>query len=189
MTIHRLEPGQGTVTQTFSRDAPPVLTIDPGDTLIVRTLDARGSLSRPRDPQSPQMFVPRLGHCLTGPIAIRGAEPGMTLAVHLTSFCPTRWGWTRAQAAEETPAFLVWDLDPDGLTGTTGGIRVGLAPFLGVIGMPPDLPGEHPTTPPPFRRGMRRTCHSCEPDASGFGLVSRFLTPPVVADHRRCPSV
>lgn len=158
MTIHRLEPEQGTVTQTFSRDAPPVLTIDSGDTLIVRTLDARGSLSRPRDPRSPQMFVPRLGHCLTGPIAIRGAEPGMTLAVHLTSFCPTRWGWTRAQAAEGTPAFLVWDLDPDGLTGTTGGIRVGLAPFLGVIGMPPDLPGEHPTTPPRTLGGGNIDC-------------------------------
>src|ERR1700692_4374904 len=46
MAVHRLEPTPETVTQFFSRDTPAVLTVDPGDTLVVQTLDARGHASR-----------------------------------------------------------------------------------------------------------------------------------------------
>ena len=29
------------------------------------------------------MFTPSRGHCLAGPIEVRGAEPGQVLAVHI----------------------------------------------------------------------------------------------------------
>jgi acetamidase/formamidase len=45
-------------------------------------------------------------------------------------------------------AFLVWDLNPDRLTGAWGRMTTSLAPFLGVIGMPPAEPGEYSTEPP-----------------------------------------
>jgi acetamidase/formamidase len=172
MALHRLEPTPETVTQSFSRDTPAVLTVDPGDTLAVRTLDARGYLERPGRPgsETPQMFASRRGHCLTGPVAIRGAEPGTTLAVHLISMRPGRWGWTEAGAARndlnralrvtgETPARLLWDLDPGELAGVSDcGLAVSLAPFLGVIGMPPDEPGEHSTIPPRAHGGGNIDC-------------------------------
>jgi acetamidase/formamidase len=172
MAVHRLEPAPQTVTQFFSRDTPAVLTVDPGDTLVVRTLDARGYLERPErpGPGTPQMFADRRGHCLAGPVAIRGAEPGSTLAVHLMSLRPGQWGWTEAGSPDddlnhalrvtgEGPAFLLWDLDPGELVGVSDcGLATSLAPFLGVIGMPPDEPGEHSTTPPRARGGGNIDC-------------------------------
>ena len=105
------------------------------------------------------MFNPRRGHCLAGPIAVRGAEPGMTLAVQLRSVRPAAWGFTEAGAHHTDlnhrlgvtggpTAFLVWDLDADELTATCGVATTRVAPFLGVIGMPPAEPGEYSTEPP-----------------------------------------
>jgi acetamidase/formamidase len=38
----------------------------------------------------------RSGHCLTGPIAVRGAVPGDVLAVRFVSLRPDAWGYTVA---------------------------------------------------------------------------------------------
>ena len=162
MAGHRLDPTPDTVTDVFSPGKPPVLTVDPGDTLTVRTLDASGYLERQRTPgeKQPTMFAEARGHCLAGPIAIRGAEPGAMLAVHLVGLRPDDWGWTVAAArdnplnrrlgiADGPPAWLLWDLDPEARTARNDrGLTVGLAPFLGVIGTTPAGPGEHSTIPP-----------------------------------------
>lgn len=172
MAIHRLEPTPDTVTQYFSRDTPPVATVDPGDTLVVRSLDAWGHLERPArlGAGGRYMFPDRRGHCLTGPVAVRGAEPGMTLAVSLISLRPASWGWTGAGVRpghintgvgipEGRPAYLEWELDPGTLAGVNNhGLATGLAPFLGVIGMPPGEPGEHSTTPPRPHGGGNIDC-------------------------------
>ncbi|HEY6495355.1 MAG TPA: acetamidase/formamidase family protein, partial [Trebonia sp.] len=44
----------------------------------------------------------RRGHCLTGPIAVRGAVPGEVLAVRFISLRPDTWGYTHA-AGNDTP--------------------------------------------------------------------------------------
>jgi acetamidase/formamidase len=106
------------------------------------------------------MFADRRGHCLVGPIAVRGAEPGMALAVRLVSLRPDDWGFTVAAARDNElnrrlgvvsgePTWLLWDVDADAGTARNNlGLTVRLAPFLGVIGLPPDEPGEHSTVPP-----------------------------------------
>jgi acetamidase/formamidase len=160
MAVHRLAPALDTVTDVFARDLAPVLTLDPGDTLDVRTLDAAGQLSRPSAPGAPteSLLTSRRGHCLAGPIFVRGAEPGMTLAVRVESLRPADWGYTVAAARDNElnkrlgvvpgePAWLLWDIE-DGLARNNLGFTVATAPFLGVIGMTPDEPGEHPTVPP-----------------------------------------
>lgn len=162
MAEHRLDPAPQTTTDVFDRDRPPVLTVDPGDTIVVHTLDAAGHLERQRTPgeKRPTMFPVRRGHCLAGPIAVRGAEPGMTLSVHLASLVPGTWGWTAAArrdgplnrrlgVAGGPPSWLLWELDAERSAGVNDrGLSVDLAPFLGVIGLPPDEPGEHATIPP-----------------------------------------
>ncbi|MET9484120.1 acetamidase/formamidase family protein [Streptomyces sp. NPDC006638] len=169
---HRLDSVPGTVTNVFSRDLPPVLTIDPGDTVVVHSLDASGHLERQRTPGEPRpkMFGGRPGHCLAGPIAVRGARPGTALAVRVESLRPDPWGWTVAAAADTPlnrrlgladtePSWLLWELDADAGTGTDQyGHRVSLAPFLGVIGLPPAEPGEHPTVPPRVAGGGNIDC-------------------------------
>jgi acetamidase/formamidase len=44
---------------------------------------------------------------------------------------------------------LLWDVDADlGVARNNLGVSVRLAPFLGVVGLPPDEPGDHSTVPP-----------------------------------------
>ncbi|WNV86901.1 acetamidase/formamidase family protein [Umezawaea sp. Da 62-37] len=162
MSRHVLEPGPGTAIDVFDRDTPPALTVDPGDTVVVRSLDAGGRLERQRTPgeERPRMFQERRGHCLTGPIAVRGAEPGQVLAVHVVSLRPDDWGWTDAAGkdnaltrrlglADQPPTWLLWDIDADAGTATNQlGHTVRTAPFLGVMGVPPPEPGPHSTIPP-----------------------------------------
>jgi acetamidase/formamidase len=172
MTAHHLAPSPTTVTEVFSRERPPVLRVCPGDTVTVGSLDASGYLERQRHPgeQQPTMFSARKGHCLTGPIAVEGARPGMVLAVRFVSIRPGGWGWTVAAAldnrltrrlglAEGPPSWLLWDLDVEKGTGTNDrGHTLALAPFLGVVGMPPDEPGEHSTIPPRAEGGGNIDC-------------------------------
>jgi acetamidase/formamidase len=155
VTEHRLDPDTDTVTDVFDRDRPPVLTVDPGDTLIVRSLNAHGYVGEDR--HSAKLIPERRGHCLTGPIAVRGAEPGMMLAVRLESLQPDDWGFTaagadtplnrRLNAVSDERVWLHWDI-ADGKAVSDRGPSVRLAPFLGVIGLPPAESGEHSTIPP-----------------------------------------
>src|SRR3954447_9857611 len=145
MTKHRLDPTPETVTDVFSRDLPAALTVDPGDTVVVHSLDASGHLERQRTPGEvrPKMFSAKRGHCLAGPIAVRGAEPGMMLAVRLVSLRPDDWGLTvagadttlnrRLNTVSDERVWLLWDI-ADGKAVNNLGFGVRLAPFLGVIG-------------------------------------------------------
>jgi acetamidase/formamidase len=165
MAVHTLAIDAETAHSFFSPDLPPVLTVDPGDTVVVHTLDAGSGLEAPRlDGTERRTLQPARqgpgGHCLTGPIAVRGARPGMTLELQIESLTPGAFGWTRAggwtsrinerlgiAAGEER--LLVWSLDAATMTGADQlGNLVRLRPFLGVIGMPPPQPGKHSTIPP-----------------------------------------
>lgn len=172
MTQHRLDPTSANVVDVFSRDHAPVLTVDPGDSIVIRSLDASGYLSPQQVPgdRPPTMFAEKRGHCLTGPIAVTGAEPGMVLAVRVVSLRPDNWGWTVAAALDNVltrrlgvaagpPSWLLWHLDSDTCTATNdkGFTRV-LAPFLGVIGLAPAEPGEHSTIPPRAESGGNIDC-------------------------------
>ncbi len=167
MALYTVEPNQQTLHGAFSRDIPPILTIDPGDTVRFRTLDADWNLAprqSTRHEVRPAQFSPRppgqeTGHALCGPVAIRGAEPGMTLAVEIKAVRPGGWGFTQVGGwphpvhsrlgVDAEGTYLLWTLDA-----TTGqgrnqyGQTVALHPFMGVMGMPPDAPGLHSTVPP-----------------------------------------
>src|SRR5215831_1008419 len=98
MTTHRLEPDERTLHGFFSRGLAPVLTVDSGDTVVLRTLDAGWHLEPPRAPGVPGRTIEhdRPGHALCGPILVRGAEPGLTLEVRIGRLRPGTWGATFA---------------------------------------------------------------------------------------------
>lgn len=168
MTTYNILPERDTLHGQFSRELPPVLTIDAGDTVIYKTLDAGWHIEPRRSTRSAdhsQQFAPRIegrdnGHALCGPIAIRGAQPGMMLVVHINDVRPGTWGWnnaggwptpvnTRLELAEMEGRCQLWTLDPDTLIGRNqDGYQVRLRPFMGVMGMPPAEPGLHPSGPP-----------------------------------------
>jgi acetamidase/formamidase len=141
MTIHEIPLERRTLHGHFSRHLEPVLAIDPGDTVRISTPNAgwrleSGELFEPRDERLDE------GHALAGPIHVRGAAAGGTLAVRVDEVVPGPWGVTFGDPGH----MLTWDLD--GRHGRAGGFEVELRPFLGVLGMPPAEPGVHPTGPP-----------------------------------------
>src|SRR5690625_3483975 len=170
VAVYEVKPAVDTLHGTYSRDFPPILTIDSGDTVRFTTLESRWNLEPPRDDESQRKFEPRdpkrdVGHALLGPIEIRGAETGMTLAVRIDEIRVGTWGWTtagggdfavnRSVGLENSPATrLQWQLDPDTQTGRNQfGHEVKLRPFMGQMGMPPDEPGLHSTRPPRYCGG------------------------------------
>ena len=166
MAQHTVEPDARTLHGAFSRDLAPILTIDSGDTVRFRTLDADWNLA-PRTStryiEKPAQFQPRMaghdGHALCGPIAVRGAEPGMTLAVHIDAVVPGTWGFTAVGGwphpvndrlgLSDDGSYLLWALDATTMRGRNQfGQSVALRPFMGVMGLPPAAPGLHSTIPP-----------------------------------------
>ncbi|GMV31862.1 MAG: hypothetical protein AMXMBFR59_39870 [Rhodanobacteraceae bacterium] len=78
---HTFEPSG--YANTFSAEREPVLTIWPGDSVRTKTIDSGGVDEHGNT-------VALYGNPQTGPFYIAGAEPGDTLAVHLTRLRPNR---------------------------------------------------------------------------------------------------
>lgn len=173
-TTHTLTAERATLHGHFSRDLKPILTIASGDTVICNTLDAMWDVE-PELPDHQDFFKlkkldPRdekldSGHALIGPIAIEGAKAGMTLEVQIKTLRPEKWGvclaggWDstfnkRYGVAESKGVFHWWEMNHETMIGKNQhGHRVALRPFMGVMGMPPNEPGIHPTIPPRFCGG------------------------------------
>jgi acetamidase/formamidase len=170
-TLHRVDADEDTAIDCFSSERPPVLSVDPGDTIVVRSLSAAGYLSPQRSPGEarPMLLPERRGHCLVGPIEVRGARAGDVLSVRLLSLTPDDWGYTVAGGRDnpinrrlgtvDAPRWLLWQIDTTaGVAVNDRALSVRLAPFLGVIGLPPAEPGDHPTIPPRTRGGGTIDC-------------------------------
>ena len=141
--IHDIPLERATLHGHFSRDLPPILAIEPGDSVAFACPNAGWRLD------SGEQFEPRddeldAGHALVGPIHVNGAEAGGTLAVRIDEVRPGTFGETFGHETR-----VEWTLDARaGKATDERGARVRLAPFLGVVGMPPDEPGVHSTIPP-----------------------------------------
>jgi acetamidase/formamidase len=165
-TVHTLAPRRETLHGHFSRDLEPVLTIEPGDTVCFRTLDANWGFQQRAAGQAierrefaDRVFPADEGHALVGPVSIRGARRGMTLEVEIGEVTPGAYGaclvggWPSAVnqrlGIADEGIIHVYSLDLATMTGRNQyGHTVALRPFMGVLGMPPDEPGQHSTRPP-----------------------------------------
>jgi acetamidase/formamidase len=170
MTLHHLESSRENLNGAFSREHEPILTIQAGDMVRYQTLDATWSLEPPLEDGRPRRKMERRvpgedGHCLVGPIFIAGAEPGATLEIQIGTIRPGAYGFVlgggwqhpvneRFALAASDGVVHRWVLDSEMMTGHNQyGHTVTLRPFMGVMGMAPDLPGSHPTPPPRFCGG------------------------------------
>jgi acetamidase/formamidase len=157
--IHELPLERRTLHGHFSPDLEPVLAVDPGDSVVFSALDSGWNVEPGRkfEPRHPDLDA---GHALVGPIEVRSARAGGTLAVSIdevrvgTFGVTVAGGWSsflndRLGVADGEEHLLRWELDADAGTGRDQlGRTVDLRPFLGVIGMPPPESGVHPTRPP-----------------------------------------
>jgi acetamidase/formamidase len=142
----------------WDNSLPPVLEIDPGDTVTIDTWDASGHQVQrtwTSADASKRVRTPGVGHALTGPIAVRGAKPGQTLHIEIREVRPAAWGYTsfgpgRGLLPEDFPRhhIQIWDLESRTHAKGLRGVSVPLAPFCGVMGVALAEPGPHSTIPP-----------------------------------------
>ncbi|MDH4144730.1 MAG: acetamidase/formamidase family protein [Acidimicrobiia bacterium] len=87
-THHLSEALQGTFHYTIGPYSQPVLTVRPGDRVVVDTRDAfEGAIQTEADLPSAKLTMPFVNP-QNGPIMVEGAEKGDTLAVHIESMLP-----------------------------------------------------------------------------------------------------
>ena len=108
--IHDIPLEEATLHGYFSSVLPPVLVVDPGDSVRFQALNAGWRW----DPDSE--YVERdtelhNGHALTGPIELRDARAGQTLVVSIDEVTPRGWGVT---FGDGTP--FGWTIDGDTAT-------------------------------------------------------------------------
>ncbi|HEY9817154.1 MAG TPA: acetamidase/formamidase family protein [Candidatus Obscuribacterales bacterium] len=143
----------------FSSELPAALTVESGDRIHVETLTGFDVC-----PQAPPAFLtPELldiyhrlpesrkvgpgPHLLTGPIHVRGAEPGDVLEVRLEAIAPRvpmgfnviRPGWGALPKRFDQPAlrFIPLDLE-NNVAEFLPTIRIPLTPFFGILGVATD---------------------------------------------------
>jgi acetamidase/formamidase len=163
----------------FDATIPPRLTVDSGDTVTVDTVSgglvevADTSIMRPDHREIVERLKPVLGpHILTGPIAVRGAEPGDTLEVRIASIeLSVDWGWNvirplKGALPEDFPAFQrrIVPIDRTTMTATLPwGPTLPLRPFFGILATAP--------------RPEYGTISSIEPREFGGNMDNKELVP------------
>lgn len=145
----------------FDRSYPARIEIDPGDTVI---FECRDPVDNQVTPDSDHDVLLHLDfgriHPLTGPVFVKGAEPGDALEVEVLDLKHKGWGWTGhlpgfGLLADDFPYAFVqhWRLEGDTcFFRDSEKVAVPFEPFCGVMGVAPES-DERLTTVPPRRNG------------------------------------
>ena len=155
-SMHELDAGQ--VHYEWNHAIPPRLRIEPGDTVVFQTRDAAdGYYSRASTHADVVNRGPFRGHPLTGPVEVRGAEPGDVLVVDVLDMKPAAdFGWTAIRPGRgllpesefSKPFLQIWDLSDGTHARMDRRVAVPIEAFPGVMGTALDEPGPHSTMPP-----------------------------------------
>ena len=146
---------RSTVVNRWNRDYPNRMEIEPGDVVRLEMRDSSDGQVNPKmtSAEFSQIDKTRI-HALTGPIGVKGAEPGDRLVIGILDYRHEGWGWSGLVEGlglipEDFPEpFLhIWRLE-EKTTRSMPGLTIPLAPFCGIIGVQPAEPGEFRTRPP-----------------------------------------
>lgn len=138
-------------TFSFAASHSPALTVSPGELIHVQTWDCyKGAITNDIDALLP---IPDTEiNPATGPIYVRGAQPGDTISVTIHDIKPALRGVARTypgngqlQHLIEKPYARFFDV-VNGLVTMNEQVSFPSAPMLGVIGVAPES-GEIPTMP------------------------------------------
>ncbi|MDX6449596.1 MAG: amidase, partial [Gaiellaceae bacterium] len=89
-TTHRL--GRDQIVWAFGPDLDPVLEVEPGDTVTFETNDCFTGQIRSEDDLVTEIDFDRVNSA-TGPVAVRGAEPGDSLVAEILDVRPAEVGF------------------------------------------------------------------------------------------------
>ena len=162
--LHELPATRETVSVgVIDRNMHPVIEVESGDEVLLETWTHWGDVVRPettyedflkfrqmhRNPSYPNAGP----HSLTGPIAVKGAKPGLALRVDILDICLRNHGYNVRLSGESGRGLLPEDF-PNGeikhftfdlqemTTEFLPGIQIPLRPFLGIMAVAP--PGSNP---------------------------------------------
>lgn len=192
MTHHIIKATANTVhLGGFSRELEPVLMIESGDTVDVETYTGYYIY----DKAPPEFLTPEFvdicqnlpperkiaggPHLLTGPIYVRGAEPGDILEVKLEAIKPslpvgfnairTGWGALPHQFTQPALRFIPLDLENNVAEfPVNSGIKIPLRPFFGILGV---------ATPETQRSSIPPGCYGGNIDNRELQAGSRVFLP------------
>jgi amidase len=147
MTVHRI--GREHVVFAMDPATPPVLRIQPGDTVIFDTRDSLNGVIR-SEADLPSKADLSQAVPATGPVYVEGAEPGDSLEIQIDEVRPDSWGYTVILPAHSVLPHVfneeltrVLDLQ-GGYADLCPGVRIPLRPFPGLIGVaPPERVGSN----------------------------------------------
>ena len=138
------EPGTG--HNRWHPDIPPILTIEPGDEVLMEARDGGDALiSRNSTLDDLLSLDLNLVHPLTGPVYIKDAEPGDLLVVDVLDVIPGDYGFTLAlpgfgylRDVFDEPFCAKWEQHAGGaVCDEIPGVKIPGAPFMGVMGVAP----------------------------------------------------
>lgn len=170
--IHKLNLESNHFHGSFNKEYEPIITIDSGDTVQLKTLDIEWGYSASKNVER-EIYKSRVNeenpkHPMLGPIAIRNAKPGMVLEVRVNELRPGWYGRNWAGGVQNWQneklgivdmerLQIDWELNATTMSGSAKigdqTFHVGLSPFMGVMGVAPIEPGIHSTSPPRYCGG------------------------------------
>jgi formamidase len=141
----RLDQGGANGHNRWHPDLEPVASVEAGEEVTFELRDARdGTLARGM-PHQALLELPSLSHPLTGPLEIRGAEPGDVLEVEILGYETDDYGWTGIWPGSGflgdmfgEPFLVHWEL-AGGVARSEQlpGVAVPAGVFAGVVGVSP----------------------------------------------------
>ena len=142
----------------FRPDAPPVLRVQPGETVRFETSPAPAERLFAAGDRWLDLLDTRAINAVTGPVFIDGVEPGDAVAVEVLAIDTLDWGWTAA-----VPTFGLLNppaLPPtlrrlpirDGRVILSDRLSLPVRPMIGCLGLAP-ASGESSTLSPPYPWG------------------------------------
>jgi acetamidase/formamidase len=146
----------------WDKTLAPVLTVSSGDEITLDLPDGAGNqFDAQSTSESISTFDVSKAVPAVGPVYIKDAQPGDVLKVEFLTLQPAAYGWTAILPGSMGFGLLsdefheqrlkIWDLEThakEGYAVFKEGIHIPIRPFLGVVGIAREEPGEWSTIPP-----------------------------------------
>jgi len=138
---HRL--GRDQIIWSFGPDLEPVLEVEPGETVVFETNDCFTGQIRSEDDLVTEIDLERINSA-TGPVAVKGAEPGDSLIVEILDVRPIEWGvatlipgFGQLIDQVQSPVTRLFRVE-DGVIHMNDRVSFPARPMVGVVGVATD---------------------------------------------------
>jgi len=140
----RDDPGKG--HNRWHPDVVPIIEVEPGEELLLETRDASDGQIKPDTTIDDfEGMDAKVGHPLTGPVYIKGAEPGDLLEIEYVDVIAEPSGWTRIRPGSgflrdiyTEPYLAHWQVEEGWATSPQiPGVRIPDGSFMGTAGLAP----------------------------------------------------